>query len=368
MAEGEKKEIIIDDEVSEETPEISIEGLSEEEIKSGREQGIIPEEKKEEGGKKEAEDEHKEQPDAEAKKDKDGKKQEEKDEKVKDAEGKEAESKKKEPEFQSFEDTEKDENNLVNNYSSNEKALYFKWKHDKQARQQAQKEAGEYKSQFEHNKVQSKAYQQKLEQINTLLGGDPASITVEAIQGILAGKEEKSADKPLTRKDLEDIEAGKKAKAEEQKKAQELINSRIKAGEELGKSRYEDFDAIVDLAQEVIKSDTSNTYSTLLAHDVANPDVDIDKVVERVVSIARLNEKFGKKSEKDTPKDTNKDLNRMVENAKKKPSSASVGGGHGKRVIDEADLTIEDAAKLSPDQWGKLSSKTRERLLEESSK
>jgi hypothetical protein len=36
---------------------------------------------------------------------------------------------------QTFEDTEKNEKDLIKNYSKNEQALYWKWKHDKKLRQ-----------------------------------------------------------------------------------------------------------------------------------------------------------------------------------------------------------------------------------------
>jgi hypothetical protein len=80
----------------------------------------------------------------------------------------------------------------------------------------------------------------------------------------------------------------------------------------------------------------------------------------KVVTIAKLSSKYGKESASVEKKES---VEKVIDNSKKKVSSASIGSSGGRRTIVEDDLTVEDAARLSADQWTRLSQQTRKRIL-----
>lgn len=302
------------------------EELSPGEIELAKKHGIIvaDEEEKPEEGKVEVEDgEHKELPDAKTKEDG---------------------GKKEEVENPTFDQVEADEK-LIDKYGKNEKALYWKWKTDKHKRQEAQKEANELKEKLKEA-VDSGVSGKKLDRIKDLLK-TPDSLTIEALQAVLDEKiEPEKKDHELNN-----------AQAIQQKVA-------IKAqfAEKIGSAKYDNFDKISNLAKEVILADASKTYQKLIDESFLNDDVDENMLVERVVSIARMSPKFNEVVNQVDP-EAKKKADRIIENSKKKVSSASMTGASGKRIISESELTVEQATKLSTQQWNKLKPETRERIL-----
>ncbi len=321
------EQIVIDDQPigekgGEATQEFSVEGLSSGEIELAKKHGFIKntEDKKEEGI--EIEDgEHKEQSES----------------KAKDKEEKEVDS----PSFEQVEEDEK----LLNKYGKNEKALYWKWKTDKNKRQEAQKEVNQLKERLKEA-VDSGVSGKKLEKIKDLLK-NPDSLTIESLQAVLDEKiEPEKKDNELNN-----------AQAIQQKVA-------IKAqfAEKIGSSKYDNFDKISNLAKEVINGDSSKTYQKLIDESFLNDDVDENMLVERVVNIARMSPKFNDVINQVNPEAKAK-ADRVIENSKKKVSSASLNGASGKRIISESELTPELATKLTTQQWNKLKPETRQRLL-----
>jgi hypothetical protein len=100
----------------------------------------------------------------------------------------------------------------------------------------------------------------------------------------------------------------------------------------------------------------------LIDESFLNDDVDENMLVERVVNIARMSPKFNEVTNQVKAEDKEK-INRVLNNSKKKVSSASVSGASGKRIISESELTVEQASRLSADQWAKLKPETRDRIL-----
>ena len=337
-------------------------GLLPEEIEMAKTHGLIEEEKVDdkskertkddgsESSEKGSEDEHTERTESETEEDTGS--EEDKETEDKDGEGEEKEVK------PTFEDVEKDENSLKQ-YNPNEQALYWKWKADKKKRQNAQKEAEELRAKFELNQVKDSAYKIKLKKISDALRGE--SVTVEALQSIIGEQQTEDGSTPITKSDLERIEAEK----EERQKAEERLNQqraeRIKLAEEIGKSKYNNFDDLTDLARKVVESDKSGTYKDILQAAFADDNIDEENLVERVVTLAKLHPEFGKK--KSPEKSEKTDVDRAIKNSKKKISSAAVGHGGGKRTISYDDLTVEDAARLSTDQWRELPEEVRHKLL-----
>lgn len=282
---------------------------------------------------------------------------------------------------QTFEDTEKNESQLVKNFNSNEKALYWKWKHDKKERQEAQAERDlaivrekALKNELEKIRSDHSLSNDKLGKINKILTGPADEITVEAIQAILGESKKDDKDKPLTAKDLEDIKLKERAELEEKNREEQRLASRVKDAEDFGKTKFgEDYENIMAMAQEVIEGKVEvpsiiniKDLSVKLIEAMKNKDVELDTLSDYVVGIAKLNPKFGKPKEetKDSvKKETNENIDRILKNASKQQTSASVGGGGGRRVVSYDDLTPEDVAKMSTEQWRKLPEEVRKRLL-----
>jgi hypothetical protein len=309
----EESKVVIEEPVkTNEEPEIVVEGLSEKEVEMGRSSGVIPKEVEEK------KDEHKEQPVVEAKEDAKA----------------------------SFEEVEKDER-LLERYSKPEKGLYMKWKIDKHKRQEAQKEKDELQAKLDLGQVKTMAYSNKLNKLKEMLKkGD--ELTADQLLNIIdEGKEEKSE------------EAEPRAPADVLK---EKIATKAQFAEKIGETKYDNFKEIANLAKEVITNDTTGTYQELIDKSFTDDKVDENMLVERVVNIARLSPKFSELTKTVEP-EKKEEANRVLKNAQKKVSSAALPSSGGKRVVSEDELTVADAARLNTEQWGKLSDKTRKRIL-----
>lgn len=312
-----KVELEIEDtpEANKEEIEVSTEDLSDKEIELGTKSGVIPEKKVE------VKDEHKEQP-------------EPKTEQV---------VKEEKP---SFEDVEKDEK-LLDRYSKPERGLYMKWKVDKHKRQEAQKEKEELLARVELDQVKVTAANSKLNKVKEMLKKGE-ELTADQLLAIIDEGKEKEPE-PVKETNQVDV-------------LKQKISIKAQFAEQIGEAKYDKFKEIANLAKEVIAADTTGTYQELIDKSFTDDKVDENMLVERVVNIARLSPKFVELTKTVEPQ-KKEEANRVLNNAQKKISSAAISSAGGKRVVSEDELTIEDAAKLNTEQWGKLSKKTRERIL-----
>lgn len=335
-------------EVAIEAPEISLEGLSSQEKALAEKHGLVP----------------------------------------KEVEVKTEEKKPEEKETPTFEETEKNEKDLLKNYNKNEQALYFKWKSDKRERQSAQREAElatirekALKSELEKIKQNETITEDKLVKINNLLNGPQENITIEALQEILkaqaVAKVAEDKKRPITVEDLERIQEKKAVEQKELEEKQKFLAQRISDAENYGKSKFENYDDIINSAQEVLEGKVKipaiiniADISARLAEAVHNKDVDFDTIADYVNGIAKLNPNFGQSkspSNSSQKKETNENIDRILKNASKQQTTASVSGGNGRRLVSYEDLTLEDAARLSSEQYAKLPDTVRKRLKQEAS-
>ena len=318
-----EQQIVIDEPVetqgeTSEEEKFDLEGLTDGEVELAKKHGMVKEE--EEDG------EQQKQPESEPKKDSG------------------SEKKKEEVETPTFEQVEEDEK-LIDKYNKNEKALYWKWKTDKQKRQEAQTRAKDLEEKLKEA-VDSGVLGKKLEKIKQLLK-TPDSLTVEALQEAID----------------EHIEPDKKPdEIDNAQVIQQKVATKAMFAEKIGQAKYDNFDAISKLAKEVIMSDASKTYQKLIDESFLNDDVDENMLVERVINIARMSPKFNEVLNQVKPEDKEK-VDRVLQNSKKKVSSASVNGASGRRIISEKELTVEQATKLSTEQWNKLKPETKKRIL-----
>lgn len=293
-----------------------IEGLTDGEIELAKEQGFYKEEEKKDG-------EH---------------------EKQSETKPEENSNEKEEVEEPTFEDVEKDEK-LIDKYNKNEKALYWKWKTDKQKRQEAQERAKSLEEKLKEA-VDSGVSGKKLAKIKELLN-NPDSLTIEALQEAIDAQ----------------IEPDKKPdEIDNAQVIQQKVATKAMFAEKIGQAKYENFDAISKLAKEIILADTSKMYQKIIDESFLNDDVDENMLVERVINIARLSPKFNEVVNQVKPEEK-ENIDRVLQNSKKKVSSASVNGASGRRIISESELTVKQAEKLSKEQWNKLKPETVKRLL-----
>lgn len=286
------------------------------ELEIAKKHGMVPEEKKEDGGDKKSDEPAKEV----------------------------VEAKTEEVEHPTFEQAEENEK-LIDKFGKNEKALYWKWKTDKHKRQEAQKRAAELEEKLKAA-VDSGVSGKKLERIKEMLK-QPDTLTIEALAAVLDEK----------------IEPEKKAdELDNAQQIQQKVALKAQFAEKIGSAKYDNFEAISKLAKEVISGDTSGTYQKLIDDSFLNDNVDENMLVERVVNIARMSPKFNETVNRVDPEAKAK-ADRVIENSKKRASSASVSGASGKRIVSEAELTVEQAARLSAEQWARLKPETKKRLM-----
>lgn len=328
----------------EKAAEFDLTGFTPEEIEIARKHKLIPEKGKEDG-------EHQELSESPA--EKDGEQQ---------AEQKAGKQEKIDPAtFEEMEAEEKaDLESFHTKYSRNAKGLYNRYKKERLARQENAEKVEQLKAQQDLKDLKVKAVHNKLAKISGLLQGDPDQITVEAIQAIIgsveAPAEAAEDDKPVTRAELKRLaeEADKKRAAEAESSIRR--NSRIVAVEVAGKNKYKDFTALVERANKIVQDDKHGHFSTMLNAAIDNENATEEDIADLVVKIANLAPA--------TPSGKAEEVERIVKNANKQKTSAAItGGSGGRRAVSFEDLTVEDAVKLSPEQWRKVPPEHRRRLL-----
>ncbi|MCP3684359.1 MAG: hypothetical protein GY861_16905 [bacterium] len=335
MDDQEKKDqVVIDDTPEVEEQEFDIEGLSDQEVNMAKDHGLYkePEEQVEEKQEEEQEDgEHDEQ--SEPKTDEDSDKEEKTEEEEIDTDP---------SNFEKMDEVfEKNESKFHEKFTSNAKALYFKNKVEKKKRQEAQKERDELREKLDTLKDSSLS-QKKIDKITKLLREDTDNLTIEALNGIINEQVEVKEEPTVDTGNL-----------------QQKVAAKVTFAEKMGRSQYEDFDDLVKLAGEVFNTKTryQKQFDLMLTDD----NIDELEIVDFVVDIAKLNKNYGKKEINPTVK---KKVDRVLNNSKKKVSSASVSGAGGRRVVSEDELTCADAHKLPLAQWSKLKDSTRQRILQ----
>ena len=334
---SEEGKIVIDEVVGEVKEEegFDIEGLDDQQLELAKEHGLYVEKEEDDEEQKEGkEDEHKEQSESESEEDSEGEPEEEEEEEIN-----------KDPDnFEEMDKVmEKDEKKFHNTFSPNQKALYFKAKADKHKRQELQKELETLKEKMKESSG-SVAVNEKLEKIKEALKSD--GVTVEALESIIN----------------EEVKEEKKNELDNAEVIKQKIAVKAKFADDIGQSKYKNFNDISNLAKKVIQNDKTGLYQKIIDDAFVNDNIDESMLVETVVNIARLDPSYQKVSGK-VDSEKQEKVNRVIKNSKKKVSSASVTGASGRKIISESDLTVEDAKRLSAAQWEKLKPETRQRLL-----
>ena len=324
------------------------EGLSKEELVMVEKHGLIPKEE-------EKADEHKKQPKVDTKNDSVDK-------------GTETEKEEDDGEVldpNSFEDMDevfdKDEEKFHKKFTSNAKALYFQNKKNKNLRQELQKELDIYRAEKELGSIKDSVSSKKLAKINEMLA-NPENLTIESLQDIL-GIQSKDTDgsEKISRAELE-RELAEKREIEESNN--QAYRNRVALAEQIGRSKYDNFEQIATLAQEVISADRTGLKQKLLSEVFTNKNIDETEIVNAVIEIAQFSSKF-KDVVNNASSSDKENVNRAIKNSKKQVSSASISSSSNRKVINHDDLTIADIASMTTEQYMKIPKKVRERVLSE---
>lgn len=249
----------------------------------------------------------------------------------------------------------------IKNFYHNSKGLYKKLKEEEEKRK-------ELESDSQYKKLQDYGYKTKIELLQKRLE-NPENLTVEELRDLIKiDKEDDSSDKPITKKDLEEIEKSKNNELSKQREKEKNFQRKIIDVEAYAKNNIKDLtggiynviDDVVGLAQEVAKA--KPRYLEMINNAFLDDSISEADTVDLILDIAKLNSKWGKTDKGNGNQET---VNRMVKNAEKQKTSASLSGGKGGRVISYEDIKPEDALKLTQEQWDKLPKKVRDRIMSE---
>lgn len=243
-----------------------------------------------------------------------------------------------------------------------QRAMYFRMKNERQARQTAEAERDKERKERESLEARIKAIEEG-RATDSEDGIDPE-------------------DKPLTVKQLRELQR-QEAEAIEKKNAEQnqrvhIVSEAQHTQEEYARSIYEDFDDTVGKAAEVMKNletlvpeKWKQAKAIKMIRDLqiaaANADkIDLDDYHAALIAyeIGQMHPHYGKKADptnngdasdngksKD-PKKANggltpEQMKRIEENTQRRASSASVPGGGGKRTISVEDIDLPALNKMS---------------------
>lgn len=261
-----------------------------------------------------------------------------------------------------------------------QRAMYFRMKNERQQRQAAEKERDRLTLQFEAMKADLEALktgkvQQEVDENGNII--DPE-------------------EKPLTLKQWKELQ---RQEAEERERQQREIQEQggvvaesLKTQEEYAKSVYQDYDDTLKLAADVMKNleslitnkwEQQEAIQLMKDLQIAAANADkygIDDRNAALISyqIGKLHPSWGKqhghRSEPQTdgkldPKKANgsltpEQMKRIETNTQRRVSSASIPGGGGSRAVSVEDMTVSDVLKMSPEQRASFRSKHPDKWAE----
>ncbi|HOM99316.1 MAG TPA: hypothetical protein PLM33_03585 [Acidobacteriota bacterium] len=269
-------------------------------------------------------------------------------------------------------------------FTPNEKALYWERKKERTKRQRAEAE-NEILQLRVRTMEKELADAKKTKPDSEKTAGDAKKDEDLDLDDLLKDNEgaKTEAEKPLTLTDLEKHEKEKAEKEETERATTEAkakqLKSRLAEFEIEAREKLPDFDAVADMAREILEKgeevfdgddvrvDAARNRAEAALHAIANAmswEKGQKTPAELVYDLGRLHPKYKNGArggaEKVVPPEQ---MERMLENAGKRSSAALPGGNGSRRVVSEDEITPEQAAKLSVGQYQKLSKATRERLL-----
>lgn len=204
------------------------------------------------------------------------------------------------------------------------------------------------KKRKEHDTIREGVADQRIKQALQALADE--NITVERLQAILGGQpqQETDADRPLTVQEFQRMQKESQEKTQSEQSKQQEIASRINDVDMMAAVRLggkEEADAMVQAAKQAMDSYDIEKLTNMIQGETFNPET-VYGFLERFARIGGYS----------------REGNKERQQPKKQRSSAMVGGGNG-TARSKDDLTPEDVAKMSPEQFNKLDDTTRARIL-----
>lgn len=276
-----------------------------------------------------------------------------------------------------------DEAEAVKDFKPNEKALYWKFKKEKRSRQRLEAEVKDLRDkQSSGDKTQA-----VVEELRREIAALKAVKKAEDVEE--EGTAEDDLDRPLTKRELMQLEQKRaeeyRQAQNEQQKRMEATRQRLDEESDKARTRYDDFDRVMELSAEVIKKadeffpngnphrKKAEAVYKRLKYAMENPDQFSDDYgpADIAYELGELHPRFKSQSAPDSASSSGKQepgltpdqMERLKRNASRPPASASVSGGAGRRVVSEDDITPDMAVGYSMKEFSKLSPKTKARLL-----
>ena len=285
--------------------------------------------------------------------------------------------------------SDEEEFNRLREFNSNEKALYFKHKRERRKRQDAERERDTAKARQEIYEKELRLAKENIETIKTGKKSEQESKGDDDLDKILEDDEKKDEKrdekKYITQEDLDKREK-ERSDAEQATVARaKKLNERLIEQEKEVLAFNPDYKEVTDLAKEIItkpdeifkenpriigrvKELVKRMYSTAGRAMEEEQDYTAAEIFYEIGQLHPKAKDVGKKpktadGDAQSAEKKESDIERMLENSRKKGSSASVGSGGGLRHISVNDITPEEAARLSDSEYSKLPLSVREGLL-----
>lgn len=266
-------------------------------------------------------------------------------------EGQREEAEKEVPDVENMFVNESKEQEGLKHFNKNEQALYFRMKRDRAHRQEAQRKEELSRVQIQAIKRQAQQMADQLQKVGTEYGLEVAVPEDFKPQEHVA----------LTPEQWQQRQQEQQAQEQEHVRARE---ARMAQQEKQALVLDDKFLDVCSLAKEVVAADTTGVYSRIIAEEANRPD---GYLPEKIYKIAKLHPDYGKNPMKKAEgKQSSKIIEKIATNASKGMPSAAVGTSESASFrSSEDDITIDQAGRMSPAEWGSLSNKTRRRLLGE---
>ena len=299
---------------------------------------------------------------------------------------------------EAFDDPEK-EAALLEGYNKNEKGLYHKMKAATRKRQAAESERDHTRLKLKAEAEKSARLEKELELARTKPGEKAPPAKAEPKLDIFGNPIEAEIvvddkEKPLTRKDIEEIEAEKAKKKEKEdadekektERAQRIVGI-LNDQQAEAQVRYEGFDKELELAVEIMqagdkledmfpnKRDQGKArklivdfvYASRNADKLSNEDYNATDIAHEM---AQMHPKYGKTDGGSATPQVNgaidtKKAEKILENAGKRGSSASLASGGAKKFVPYEEMTVEQLAALSDSEFRKVPKQVQEKFLRE---
>lgn len=284
---------------------------------------------------------------------------------------------------------------LVASLTRNGQAMYWAQKKERQKRAAAEKarvdEVAAKQKEIDDLKAQLAARKPVVQKMDEF--GNPIAETDEERAAREAAEAAAIVDpkkKPLTLEDLERIEKEKEAKAQEEERLrterkQQLLEA-LNFQQEDAKNRYDNFDAATERVKEILTAANSNSLDKIFPDPTARARV-FKKCQDLLIAYAKADQfepgdynaadmtyelaqehpEFGQEQTPPKKSETGADgtpetAARVVTNANRRGSSATLTGG-GSRRIPLGELTQEQARRVPTKNWNQIPKSQRDALL-----